>query len=311
MARGSVEERQRLLDSSATPTPLPTARVAILMIVFFADSICLSFVLPIVPFMIKDFEGYSGAQEARIGFLSGWVCASYTLGQVLAAPFWGGLSDRIGRRPVILAGMLGNAVGVTAFGLAPSLPILIAVRFAQGLSSGNVPVARSYMADITDSSNEARAFAMIGAVFGLGGMLGPVLGGSLALPATQYPATFAATGLFGRFPFLLPCAVVAAFVLVDFVFALVMLSETGTERAAKEGRVAGREKEGRVAGTDAAVVAEAEAAAAAAAQAPLKPATAAALLSSRRFRVICGVFFLFGLTFIAFQEVFPMYVLTY
>ena len=70
MARGSVEERQRLLDSSATPTPLPTARVAILMIVFFADSICLSFVLPIVPFMIKDFEGYSGAQEA-LGHFTG------------------------------------------------------------------------------------------------------------------------------------------------------------------------------------------------------------------------------------------------
>ena len=156
MGAGAPSESAPLLGDRATP--LPALRVAILLVVFLADSICLSVVLPIVPFMVQHFFQYDGAEQSHIGYLSGWVCAAYTLGQIVGAPFWGSLSDRIGRRPVILCGMLGNAAGMLAFGLAPSFGFAVGARLVQGLMSGNVPVARSYMADITDSSNEARAF---------------------------------------------------------------------------------------------------------------------------------------------------------
>eukprot|EP00937_MAST-01D_sp_MAST-1D-sp2_P001877 g1877.t1 len=286
------------------PTPLPLAKIGVIMVVFLANALAYTTPLPMVPFMLQKFLELAPNEQARIGYLSGLVAAAFTVGQQVGAPLWGALSDRIGRRPVILCTMLGSTVGVVAFGLAPNLPCAMAARLVHGLF-GASGVARSYMADITDETNEARAFGMIGAVWGAGGMLGPAIGGLLAQPARQYPSVFSQDGAFGdsHFPFLLPCLVIAAFTLVDFVFALVYLHDV------RDGTGAGADD-----GTEAEAQARAEAEAEGGTKAgrrwrcPRYCGEARALVAANpSLRAALTLFFMFGTSFVAYQEVFPIW----
>ena len=161
-----------------------------LMVVFLSNALAYYSPLPMIPFMVQHFYSLnSESEQARIGYLSGLVAMSFTVGKVIASPFWGALSDRIGRRPVILFSLLGSVAGMLGFGFAQDFETALVARAVTG-AFGASAIARSYMADITDETNEARAFGMIGAVWGAAGMFGPALGGLLAQPARQYPGYF-------------------------------------------------------------------------------------------------------------------------
>jgi MFS family permease len=208
--------------------------MAALLFCFLSDALVVNIALPISPFMIQLFFDFPPDQERKIGYYSGLLAASYTLGQLLTGPIWGSLSDKYGRRPIMMMGLTATVICQIGFGAAESFATAITFRFLQGLLSGNVLVARSYLSDITDSTNEARAFALLGACFGVGGIFGPFLGGVLSFPAQKFPATFAADGLFGQRPFLLPCLVVSAVAAVDLVCAYLFLPETVTLQASKK-----------------------------------------------------------------------------
>jgi multidrug resistance protein len=111
--------------------------------------------------------------------------------QFLFAPFWGRLSDRIGRRPVILIGLFGSAVSYLLFGLASSLAMLFAARIAAGIAGANIPTAQAYMADVTTPDNRAKGMGLLGAAFGLGFIFGPAIGGFLSQWGYQAPSFFA------------------------------------------------------------------------------------------------------------------------
>ena len=125
--------------------------------------------------------------------------ATYSFTQLLAAPFWGRLSDRIGRRPVLLISMTGAALAYVWLGFAESLFVLFAVRAAGGAMAGNISAAFAYMADITTPANRAKGMGLIGAAFGLGFIAGPAIGGILAgadpVHADFQTPAFAAAGL--------------------------------------------------------------------------------------------------------------------
>lgn len=105
----------------------------------------------------------------------------YSLMQFLFAPLWGHLSDRIGRKPVLLVGLLGNAAGLFLFGFGHTLPVLFMARGLSGLlSSAALPTAMAYVADVTDDRNRGRGMGLLGAAMGLGFIFGPVLGGLLS-----------------------------------------------------------------------------------------------------------------------------------
>ncbi len=105
----------------------------------------------------------------------------YSLMQFLFAPLWGHLSDRIGRKPVLLVGLLGNAAGLILFGFGHTLPVLFMARGLSGLlSSAALPTAMAYVADVTDDRNRGRGMGLLGAAMGLGFIFGPVLGGLLS-----------------------------------------------------------------------------------------------------------------------------------
>src|SRR3989339_702420 len=156
--------------------------LAIFLIVF-VDLLGFGIILPLLPFIAERFS----ANPAQIGFLS----ATYSLFQLLAAPVLGRLSDRFGRKKLLIISQLGSAVGYLLLGWATSLPILFLSRIIDGLTGGNISIAQAYIADVTTKENRAKGMGMIGAAFGMGFIFGPALGGFLARFGYSYPAYFA------------------------------------------------------------------------------------------------------------------------
>ena len=157
--------------------------VTVVFVTVFIDLLGFGIIIPLMPFYAETF----GATALTVGLLM----TSFSLMQFLFAPFWGRLSDRIGRRPVILIGLFGSAVSYLLFGLATSLTLLFAARIAAGIAGANIPTAQAYMADITSPENRAKGMGLVGAAFGLGFIFGPAIGGFLSRWGYQAPSFFA------------------------------------------------------------------------------------------------------------------------
>lgn len=156
----------------------------IIFFTVFIDLIGFGIVIPLAPFYAEHF----GASALLVGMLQ----ASFSLMQFLFAPFWGRLSDQIGRKPVILIGLFGSAVCYTVFGLASSLLVLFIARILAGIAGANIATAQAYMADVTTPENRAKGMGMVGAAFGLGFIFGPAIGGVLSGYGPSVPPLFAA-----------------------------------------------------------------------------------------------------------------------
>lgn len=157
-----------------------------IFLVVFIDLLGFSLILPLLPYLAKSIS----ASEFQIGLL----VASYALAQFIGAPFLGRLSDRFGRRPILLISITGNAIGFFLLGIAQNLEMLFLSRILAGFTAANISVAQAYISDVTDDQSRARGLGLIGAAFGLGFILGPAIGGTLSQFGYVYPA-FAATGL--------------------------------------------------------------------------------------------------------------------
>ena len=127
--------------------------------------------------------------------------------QFLFSPIWGRWSDRIGRKPIILLGLLGSGLSYVALALAGSLPLLFVARIIGGIAGANIPTAQAYIADVTTPENRAKGMGMMGAAFGLGFIFGPAIGGLLSRISPEAPMWFASALCFANFAaawFLLP-----------------------------------------------------------------------------------------------------------
>ena len=165
--------------------------LVVIFITVFIDLIGFGIVIPLAPFYAEHF----GASAFTVGMLQ----ASFSLMQLLFAPFWGRLSDRIGRRPVILIGLFGSAACYLLFGLAESLTVLFIARMLAGIAGANIATAQAYVADVTTQENRAKGMGMIGAAFGLGFIFGPAIGGVLSGFGPTVPLLFAAALSFVNF----------------------------------------------------------------------------------------------------------------
>lgn len=142
-------------------------------------------IIPILPFYIE----YLGASGTGLGLLM----AIFSVMQFIFAPIWGNLSDRYGRKPILLVGVLGNAVSLLLFGLSTSLWMMYAARALGGiLSAATLPTAMAYIADTTDLKNRGAGMGVVGAAMGMGMVIGPGIGGSLAKQSLSTPFFFAA-----------------------------------------------------------------------------------------------------------------------
>jgi DHA1 family tetracycline resistance protein-like MFS transporter len=195
----------------ARPRNAATGRspLAVVFVTVFLDLVGFGIVIPLLPVYGQRF----GAGPVA----AAWLLAIYSLMQFFFAPGWGRLSDRIGRRPVLLVGLFGSALSYLAFGLAGSLTVLFIARAASGVMGANIGVAQAYIADVTPPQDRAKGMGMIGAAFGLGFIFGPALGGLLSRFGPEWPflgaaALAAANGVvaFFRLPESLPPSARAA-----------------------------------------------------------------------------------------------------
>ena len=162
-----------------------TRPLGIIFLTIFVNLVGFGIIVPLLPF----YAGTFGASPLTIGLLF----AMFSLCQLVAAPALGDLSDRYGRRPVLVFSLAGTVVSFVMLALAHSIALLFAARIVDGLSGGNISTARAYVADITQPKDRARAYGLIGAAFGLGFILGPAISGVLARVSYTAPIWAAAT----------------------------------------------------------------------------------------------------------------------
>ena len=163
----------------------------ILFLIVFIDLVGFGIVIPLLPFYGEHFQADP--------FTVAMMMATYSLFQFIAAPFWGRLSDTIGRRPVLIASLFGAVLSYIWMGFASTLWMLFAARAVGGLMAGNISAAFAYIADVTTPENRAKGMGLVGAAFGLGFIAGPAIGGILAgsdpLTADYQTPAFVAAGL--------------------------------------------------------------------------------------------------------------------
>ena len=210
-----------------------------LMATAFLDMVGLLMIIPLLPFYVKAL-GDPGVNlfgfQIGIGVITGFIIASFTVAQLVSAPLWGRLSDRAGRRPILIIALTASAIAYLIFGFAESLFLLFVSRIVQGAGGGTVGVIQAYVADSTPPQDRARALGWLSATTNLGVALGPVLG-SVAIALGKHdlmpgPATLelghAAPGVFA-----------AALCVINIAFAARYITESRdlSEHAPVEGEV--------------------------------------------------------------------------
>lgn len=157
----------------------------VIFITVFIDLVGFGIVIPVLPFYAEGTK--FGATPSQVGLLF----ASYSVMQLIFAPILGRLSDKYGRRPVLLASLLGTALGFLVLGFATTLLMLFVGRIIDGISGGNISTAQAYIADVTTKEDRAKGMGLIGAAFGLGFVFGPAIGGVLSRWGINVPFIFA------------------------------------------------------------------------------------------------------------------------
>ncbi len=189
-----------------TPPKLKTPALAVLFATVFINLVGFGLVVPLLPFFAQSLK--AEAWQITLMF------SAYSLGQFFAEPFWGRLSDRIGRKPVLLMTLIANAMGYLMLAFVPNIWLAIAVRLFTGLGAGNISTVQGYVADVTPPEQRAGRMGLIGAAFGLGFIVGPGLGGLLTQPQL------------GRLGYQLPIFLAAALAAVAAVGVVVFLRES-------------------------------------------------------------------------------------
>jgi DHA1 family tetracycline resistance protein-like MFS transporter len=184
----------------------PRVRLAVVLSVVYIDMLGLGLAFPVLPRLIEEFEGGS---VSRAAYVYGALAAAYSLMQFLLAPLLGALSDRYGRRPVLLLALVGMAINYLLLALAPTLWLFALGRMIAGAFGATFTAAAAYLADTTPPERRAQSFGLIGAAFGFGFITGPALGGVL-----------------GAVDLRLPFMVAAGLSLADFVFAYFAMPES-------------------------------------------------------------------------------------
>jgi MFS family permease len=219
------KKKKKVQPQHHQPTPLPWVPVLVVGCILMSEAWSGSSLYPFVPFMVGGFLGEEN--QHRVGFNVGVLASSFSFAQFLSSFLFGRLSDRFGRRMILLWGLVGNIVAIIAFGMSTSLAMAITTRSLSGAINGNLGVGKAMLSDLTDDSNIAKAWVVIGVLWAAGAVMGPALSGMLVHPAKTFPSVFSEQGLFGRHPYLLPCILNALISLFGLVLGVLFLKQGG------------------------------------------------------------------------------------
>jgi hypothetical protein len=212
--------------ASRTALTTPGLNVACCRI---CEPIAFMSIFPYIYYMIEDFKITN--DPSRISVYAGMVTSAFTLAEFATGVLWGRLSDKIGRKPVLLTGLVGTAISVLIFGFAPSLPVALMARALGGLLNGNIGVLQTTVAELVKvKEQQPRAYTIMPMVWCIGSIIGPMIGGALARPCISYPDIFAKGSIWDRYPYLLPNLFSAATVFVGVIVGLLFLEETHAQK---------------------------------------------------------------------------------
>ena len=198
------------VPDAIAPSPAPRGALAFVLLTVGINMLGVGLAWPILPLLVEEMAG-GGVSEAAFAYA--WIGAIYAVAQFLFAPLLGALSDAYGRRPVLLATQAALAIDYCLMIVVPDLAWIAILRFASGIFAATVSTANAYVADVSTPENRSRNFGFVGAMFGIGFILGPVLG-----------------GLLGEVSLRLPFAVAGGLTLMNLVFGWFVLPESLPER---------------------------------------------------------------------------------
>src|ERR1044071_6346034 len=162
----------------------PRSPLFVLFLTVFIDLVGFGIIIPVLPLYAEHFH----ASPMEIG----WLTGIYSGMQIIFTPILGKLSDRFGRRPVLMVSIAGTAAGFALMGMATALPLLFVARILAGITGGNISIPQAYIADVTTAEQRSRSMGLIGAAFGLGFTFGPMIGGIMSRISYGAPFYFAA-----------------------------------------------------------------------------------------------------------------------
>eukprot|EP01080_Neovahlkampfia_damariscottae_P007666 gene7666-12132_t len=216
-------------------TPLPVFPLAVLFIVRSIDLLALTSLFPYLSQMTVDLMNLDEKKDAKlVGYYSGFVAASYFIAQLFSSPFWGHLSDRIGRKPVMLLGTIGTGFTCLLFGFSKWFWWAMISRFLFGALNANLGVAKTYLREMCDDTNQSRAFSMVlNSSFSISIIIGPLIGGFLSRPYERLPFLF--DNIFFRtFPYCLPNLFLAFLSFFGFTLAFFFMKESRFKKEEKK-----------------------------------------------------------------------------
>ena len=189
-----------------------------------AEPIALTSIFPYAWPLVKKFHV---GDENDASFYAGLLISAFALAESLTGMYWGGLSDKVGRKPVLLLGCIGTMCSMILVGFASNIWIALAGRALGGFLNGNIGVVQTMVSElVTKKEHEPRAYSVMPFVWSIGTIIGPAIGGTFADPSSSFPNTFSQDGLFGRFPYLLPNLICASMLLLSILAGWFLLEET-------------------------------------------------------------------------------------
>lgn len=212
-----LKKMKKNLEKRALPTMILTV---------FIDVLGVGILIPVLPQLVFNIFIPAGYSRTEAFVALGWLSGIYPLMQFIATPILGQLSDRYGRKPILGLSLFGTAIGYALFAVAiitKNIPLLFFSRALDGITGGNLSVAQAVIADVTSPKNRTKNFALIGAMFGLGFVLGPYIGARLSTPSISFFGLFSTPSWFTTAT---PFWFTAVLSLINVALVLVLLPET-------------------------------------------------------------------------------------